>query len=323
MAVCVQASMESSSSKENREHLSWRDLVEVIFTKFVTGPPEKEEVPLPQPMKVIGAGLGRTGTSSFVVALQRLGLKSYHFQDGVVDTPGHVDIFLRHAIAIVHQNGRGNVGEIIQGISMAGFNATADYPTCLLYRELMEEYPNALVVLTVRGGGNEQEEALSWAESMETVLHASHVTGKRMPWRWLLRKFHQLGEWYLPKVPWDPNTKLPEKNAMAMAYLEHNQQVQNTVPPERLLTFRARDGWKPLCDFLSPVDPIVWENCQTLVGTPYPWVNDKDEIARAELVFWTVAVAFEGILWLLGFALIWFLSRQLRRGTTRDRSKED
>ncbi|CAB9523687.1 expressed unknown protein [Seminavis robusta] len=292
MAVCVQASMESSSSKENREHLSWRDLVEVIFTKFVTGPREKEEVPLPQPMKVIGAGLGRTGTSSFVVALQRLGLKSYHFQDGVVDTPGrHCD----RSPEWTRKCGRNYSGDI----------HTADYPTCLLYRELMEEYPNALVVLTVRGGGNEQEEALSWAKAWKRFCMPVMSRGNECPGDGYCANFINL------------------ENGIYQRYLGTPTQNFQKRMPWPWLIFRARDGWKPLCDFLSPVDPIVWENCQTLVGTPYPWVNDKDEIARAELVFWTVAVAFEGILWLLGFALIWFLSRQLRRGTTRDRSKED
>ena len=41
-------------------------------------------------IKVIGAGLGRTGTSSLTLAMQQLGLTPYHMVQGVFETPGKI-----------------------------------------------------------------------------------------------------------------------------------------------------------------------------------------------------------------------------------------
>ena len=317
----------------------WGGLAQAVFRKFVAPPASSindDDLAIatpPQPMKVIGAGLGRTGTSSFVRALGLLGLKSYHFQEGMVDTPGHIDLFRQHATSVA--KGEAGISDrIIEGISTAGFNATADYPTCLLYRELMETYPDALVVLTVRSsklkssqsGEGPEGVGLSWAKSMETVLKISHVQGKRLPWRLLptMRKLSPVADWYLPNVPWDPITKLPKRDAMAKAYEAYVQQVINTVPPEKLLVFAPTDGWEPLCHFLSPVDDIVKTNCEKLLdsGTPYPRVNDKEEVKKAEEFFWRVATAFESILGLVGVLCIWWVYSRCIRGTT-ERAKQD
>jgi len=41
--------------------------------------------------------------------------------------------------------------------------------------------------------------------------------------------------------------------------------VKGFVPPERLLVFDVRDGWKPLCDFLEVPIP----------DRPFPHINDR------------------------------------------------
>ena len=52
-----------------------------------------EEATQPTDMLVIGAGLGRTGTSSFVAALEDLGLQSYNMK-AAVKSAGHLDLSL-------------------------------------------------------------------------------------------------------------------------------------------------------------------------------------------------------------------------------------
>lgn len=80
---------------------------------------------VPQPIYVIGAGLPRTGTASFVVALQKLGLLSYHMKDGVMETPGHLDMW--------HDLYAGSVSfdDVLNDMAAYGFNATCDVPTSL------------------------------------------------------------------------------------------------------------------------------------------------------------------------------------------------
>ena len=319
---------------EHEEQFPISGIAQAVWRKFVSPPSEEETdnhtsmndvTPTPQPIKVIGAGLGRTGTSSFVRALEILGFKSYHFQDGMVDTPGHVEMFQKHAKQVV-KGGEGVAAEIIRGISSAGFNATADYPTCLLYRELMEAYPDAKVVLTVRGPSSSSggSEGISWAKSMETVLKVSHVQARRIPWRLLptMRKLYDIGTWYLPDVQLDPATKLPNRNEMAQAYDKHVQEVIATVPPERLLVFAPTDGWKPLCDFLSPLDTIIETNCNKLLteGTPYPFVNDKEDVERIELFFWLIATICESLLLIIGLFCQWKVFRLLFGSKTQNGS---
>ena len=47
----------------------------------------------------------------------------------------------------------------------------------------------------------------------------------------------------------------------------HNEEVQRTVPAERLLVWRVEDGWQPLCEFLEVPVP----------DSPFPHVNDTTE----------------------------------------------
>jgi hypothetical protein len=44
-----------------------------------------------------------------------------------------------------------------------------------------------------------------------------------------------------------------------------NQEVQDTVPADRLLVWSVSDGWEPLCEFLEVPVP----------DTPFPHLNDS------------------------------------------------
>lgn len=102
----------------------------------------------PLDLLLIGPGFGRTGTSSFMTALSRIGLKSYHMS-AIMRTPGHLKMW-NDCI-----QGKTSVDDVINALkSTAGFNATGSMPACYLYQELPERYPNARVVLTVRGDGD-------------------------------------------------------------------------------------------------------------------------------------------------------------------------
>jgi hypothetical protein len=58
---------------------------------------------------------------------------------------------------------------------------------------------------------------------------------------------------------------------MASWYRNYNQQVIDTIAPERLLVFHPKDGWEPLCAFLGVPVP----------AEPFPRVNSRDELGDA------------------------------------------
>jgi len=51
---------------------------------------------------------------------------------------------------------------------------------------------------------------------------------------------------------------------MEKCYSDWLEHVKTTVPKDRLLVHNAKEGWKPICDFLGKPVP----DC------PYPRVND-------------------------------------------------
>ena len=125
-------------------------------------------------LSVIGAGLGRMGTLSLKLALERLGLGPCHHMREVFRRPR----LLRHwrdAAA-----GRPVAWEEV----FAGYRSTVDWPSTRFWRELAAAYPEAKIILTVR------PEAAWWASFSRTIplllrrraeVSDPHVRGVLMP----------------------------------------------------------------------------------------------------------------------------------------------
>ena len=66
-------------------------------------------------------------------------------------------------------------------------------------------------------------------------------------------------------------------------------EVKAHVPADRLLVFEAKQGWKPLCEFLNVPIP----------NRPYPRVNDtdsmKNNIQRLKIMSYTVLFGIPAI----------------------------
>ena len=92
------------------------------------------------PLQVVGAGLGRTGTTSLNAALeQMLGGRCYHMTE-LFGRPGDTAIW-RAAIR----------GEPVDWeVALAGFVATVDWPAAGAWSELHAAYPDAFVLLSTR-----------------------------------------------------------------------------------------------------------------------------------------------------------------------------
>lgn len=195
-------------------------------------------------LKVIGAGLGRTGTLSLKLALEHIGFgPCYHMVEVMSDT--------RHKAPLWIEAAKGNPD---WDAIFDGYQSTTDYPACMYWRQLLVKYPSAKVILTVRDPD-------SWFESgSATVFSPAH--------RERLEDAGPLAEFFKGNVFSEIGEGVADRQFMTDYFRRWNQAVIDEVPAGKLLVYRAGDGWEPLCDFLGvPVPP-----------EPYPRVNSREEM---------------------------------------------
>ena len=202
-------------------------------------------------MDIIGAGFGRTGTSSIKKALEDLGFgPCYHMQE-VIRHPSHV-AFWRSASA----------QDPAAWLRLfRPYRASIDYPACIVYRELMALYPDAKVLLTIR-------DPQTWYEStLETIYRVSNlIPAWQRGLLWPVARFYAMAN----AVIWDGlfEGRFEEREFAIGKYLAHIEAVKAAVPPEKLLVFDVRQGWGPLCEFLGVPEP----------AHPFPHLNDRKMI---------------------------------------------
>ena len=194
-------------------------------------------------LEVIGAGLGRTATFSLKFALEHIGLgPCFHMSEVFADARRQVPLWIEAG------QGKPNWDEIFKG-----FKSTSDYPACSHWKELAEFYPKSKVVLTVRS-------ADSWFESVSETIFAPRMQAslKGSPLEEMM-KLNVMGVF---------GERITDRAFMTDWYEKHNQEIIDTLPPERLLVFHPKEGWEPLCKFLGVPVP----------AEPFPRVNSRDEL---------------------------------------------
>ena len=109
-------------------------------------------------MRVIGAGYGRTGTMTLKAALEQLGAGPCFHMIDLIRNETRVDLWSA-AVA----------GEAVDWHAVfEGWGATVDWPGCSFYQPLMEVFPDAKVLLTVRDPD-------AWYESCRRTIHAAQA----------------------------------------------------------------------------------------------------------------------------------------------------
>lgn len=200
------------------------------------------------PLKVIGAGFGRTGTTSLKAVLERLVGPCYHMME-VFPKPGHV-AFWKAA-----HGGKPVTWDDVFG----DYQAAVDWPTCTFYRELMERYPEAKVLLSVR-------DPERWYESVLSTIYT--VNNQRPPASWLFAAIPQVRRFVrmTDAIIWQGTFggRFENKAHALRVYSARIEEVKRTVPPEKLLVFNVKEGWEPLCAFLEVPVP----------DEPFPHLND-------------------------------------------------
>jgi hypothetical protein len=194
-------------------------------------------------LRVVGAGVGRTGTTSLKLALERLlGGPCYHMME-VFTHPEHVPAW--HAAA------RGEMPDW-QDL-MRGYVAAVDWPASAFWPELSRAFPDALIVHSVR-------EPDSWWESASQTIFPRTLRAPHDEW------YAMVDEMFRRRF----TDALDDRDACIAAFERHNAEVRRTAPRQRLVEWTAADGWAPLCAALGVPVP----------DEPFPRINTRDDWKR-------------------------------------------
>ena len=121
-------------------------------------------------MKVIGAGFGRTGTMSLKEALEELGFGPCYHAIELFENPAHAGLWEA-----------AERGEPVDWDELlGGYEATVDWPGCTFYKDLMQAYPDAKVLLNVW-------DPERWYESAANTIYNIRRGGTLSPMRLIMR----------------------------------------------------------------------------------------------------------------------------------------
>lgn len=197
-------------------------------------------------LKVVGAGLGRTGTTSLKAAFERLlGEPCYHMIE-VGNHPEHPAMW-----ASGYQGWPPDWHELF-----TGYGACVDWPAAGLWRPIAAANPDALIVLSVRDADS------WWRSASTTIFKISEQT--------YFGDDAEDNDWTAMMVAmltaFTPGWR--DEEAAKAAFEAHNESVRRTAPPDRLLEWQASDGWAPLCERLGVAVP----------DEPFPHTNTGEEM---------------------------------------------
>ena len=187
-------------------------------------------------MKVIGAGLGGTGTLQAKAALELLGVGPCYQVAEVAKHPEHAQLWRDVA-----------AGEAVPWDAIFGpYESCVDFPACVFYADLLDTYPDAKVLLTVR------DPERSYERVHETIYKLSTAHDSPLPP--VLREA-------FASIVWDGlfDGRFEDREHAVGVFRGWTDEVSSRVPAERLLVYDVAEGWAPLCGFLgvgAPDEPF-------------------------------------------------------------------
>jgi len=169
-------------------------------------------------MKILGIGLGRTGTQSPAKALEILGYRAKHCPRFYLDREGKLCISEK---------------------DIQKYEALTDEPTILIYKEVDRQYPGSKFILTVR-------ETDSWLSSVENNASALKEWRARIP---AVPVLHQA----LYGTPTFDRSKFA--GAYRKHVDEVQEYFADRKQDILVMNICAGHGWEKLCPFLNKPIP--------------------------------------------------------------------
>lgn len=196
-------------------------------------------------LKIIGAGVGRTGTYSLKLAINQLGLgPCHHMEEVLVNMPTQLPLW-QAAVA----------GDPDWQAIYDGYPAAVDWPTAGFHRELYAANPAARFILTHRS-------LESWIESFSATIYKLISAPEEAP--------EPMRPWLAMVISVISKTGFPaglDRDGLCVAFEAHIAAVKATIPASQLLVYQVKEGWEPLCAFLGVPVP----------EGPFPRTNDRSE----------------------------------------------
>ncbi|KEY74475.1 hypothetical protein S7711_04510 [Stachybotrys chartarum IBT 7711] len=222
-------------------------------------------------LKVIGAGYSRTGTLSMTLALEKL--LDGPVMHGGSQFLGREDSYVKLWSDILEARHDKPVLLKLLREATKGFVGVTDAPANCFIPELLELYPDAVVVAVRR-------DRAAWWKSWSSVTEMADAGFLK---------------WFLAPVPgkrWYPTlvTQFLDQQQEQFGPMtenrmdEHNEFVEKVTPRDKFTLMELSDGWNPLCKLLNL--PIPEE--------PFPQVNDSEAVEGLQMTILKEA----GVRWL-------------------------
>jgi len=198
-------------------------------------------------LRVVGAGLGRTGTHSLKLALEQLlGGPCYHMSE-LIDRESDTAVWAAAT--------RGEDVDWVRFLS--GFEATVDWPAAAFWPELTAANPEAVVLLSLRSSPE------AWWSSFErTIATQLQTPVPADDVRWNERRaltMDMMANRFTPDFA--------DRDAAIAAYRRNTDEVRRAIPTQRFDELQPGDGWTPLCYALGVPEP----------AEPFPHTNTTSD----------------------------------------------
>ncbi|GJJ12716.1 hypothetical protein Clacol_006960 [Clathrus columnatus] len=209
----------------------------------------KSDISQSGPPRVISLGLGRTGTLSLALALEKLGFGPFHKMGALLHRkdPNQVKVW--------HNIGKGLATTDDVHALLDSYGSVLDYPAVIYPEEIYKAYPDAKYILATR-------DLAKWEKSMkQTILPAIDILREntnRDPWQQAL--FEWFEEDMLARYH---EGLLNNEDTIQQTILVHNERIMKLIPADKLLIYDVTQGWGPLCKHLGvpkPDEPFPHEN---------------------------------------------------------------
>lgn len=232
---------------------------------------------------------------SLKVALETLGIGPCYHMTEVFSNPDHIEVWE----AAVR-------GESVDWERLfQDYEATVDWPGAAFYEGLMERYPDAKVILTVRDPDRWYESARNTIYNVQSVASSPVISlvALFVPRMRHLRRAALMAA----DLVWNRTFEggFEDREHAIEVFERWNEDARRRVSAEKLLVYEVKEGWGPLCEFLGVEVPA---------GVPYPHLNEGEafrKTIRRLMVAATAALAGGTTLAIL--ALIYLASRRWAR----------
>nr|XP_039255033.1 uncharacterized protein LOC120331919 [Styela clava] len=199
-------------------------------------------------MKIICAGLQKTGTKSLAEALRILGYNVHDVFEQFYYEKELWNKILRNTAVIADYQ------RILEDV-----DAVMDFPAVAVWEKIMEAFPEAKIILTIRS--NEDD----WYTSIKNHIE---VINQYIPQSELLQQllhvilgptrqeFIRYESGFIPAcIGMARMCGTPKEPILRSRYRQHNCYVKSACEKTKLLIYNVKDGWEPLCHFLNKKIP--------------------------------------------------------------------